>query len=142
MGKRRIVFVASIALIAFLSGCGKRAQTNAVTDSDVRPSALDSSLGPVSADTGGRGAPEDITLTVNDDGTYHTITLRSSSGRWASLVQRGPLYLVMPDQISGYTLQISVAKDAGTLEGPASAPSDRGEDPGRAADASIRRERP
>jgi hypothetical protein len=117
MGQRRIVFVASLALIALLSGCGKRAQTNAVTESDVHPSAAPSGL------LGG-GATENIALTVNDDGTYHTITLRSPSGRWASLVQRGPLYVRMPDQISGYTLHISVVKDSGTLEGSVLAPSD------------------
>jgi hypothetical protein len=133
MGKRGIVFVGSIALIALLSGCGQRAPTNAGTEPDGQSSALPSdivgtwngSVGSSSPDAGGGGATGNITLTVNDDGAYHTITLRSSSGKWASLVQRGALYVVMPDQVSGYTLQISVVKDSGTLGGPVSAPSDR-----------------
>jgi len=119
MGKRGIVFVATIALMVF-SGCATRAQTNAVarlTDSDVRPSALPSDLvgtwtgsfWTVGASTPG-GVEANITLTINADRTYtgterrgastwntsgvvvangRTITLQTSSGRWVRLVHRG-----------------------------------------------------
>ena len=89
MGKRGIVFVATIALIV-LGGCAARTQTNAVarlTESDVRPSALPSDLvgiwngafGPHSADAGGRGAEGTVTLTINDDGTYTAIERRGAT---------------------------------------------------------------
>jgi len=122
------------------------------TESDVRPSVLPSDLvgtwngsfGPVGADAGGRGAVGNFTLVIKDDGTYtvterrgasswnhsgvvvangHTITLRNSSGRWSSLVHRGDaLYGVVPDRMTGYTLQVSVEKDSGALASPPSAP--------------------
>ena len=123
-----------------------------LTDSDVRPSVLPSDLvgtwngsfGPVGADAGGGNAVGNFTLVIKDDGTYtvterrgasswnhsgvvvangHTITLRNSSGRWASLVHRGDaLYGVVPDRMTGYTLQVSVEKDSGALASPPSAP--------------------
>src|SRR2546421_9149457 len=120
MGKRGIVFVATVALIA-LSGCATHSQSYGVaqsTESDVRPSVLprdlvgtwNGSFGPVGADAGGRGAVGNFTLVIKDDGTYtvterrgasswnhsgvvvangHTITLRHSSGPWASPGHRG-----------------------------------------------------
>jgi hypothetical protein len=125
------------------------------TESDVRPSVLPSdivgtwsgSFGPVGADAGGAGASGDFSLTIGEDGTYtatarrrastrnysgvvvangRTITFRNSSGRSTSLVHRGDaLYGVIPDHISGYTLQVSAVKNSGTLASPGSAPSDR-----------------
>jgi len=154
MGKRGIVFVATVALMV-LGGCATDTRSSAVarlTDSDVRPSVLPSDLvgtwngsfGPVGADAGGRGAVGNFTLVIKDDGTYtvterrgasswnhsgvvvangHTITLRNSSGRWSSLVHRGDaLYGVVPDRMTGYTLQVSVEKDSGALASPPSAP--------------------
>jgi hypothetical protein len=131
----------------------QRTNAVAGLDSDVRPSTLPADLvgtwrgsfGPVGADAGGSGAIGNITLAIKDDGTYtvterrgastrnlsgvvvanrRAIMLRSSSGLWASLVRRGDaLYGVVSDRISGYTLQISVAKDSGALASPASAAS-------------------
>jgi len=146
MGKRGIVFVATVALMV-LGGCATDTQSNAVarlTDSDVRhpflPSDLvgtwNGSFGPVGADAGGRGAVGNFTLVIKDDGTYtvepndeehrrgttlaslsrtvHTITLRNSSGRWSSLVHRGDaLYGVVPDRMTGYTLQVSARRIRG-----------------------------
>jgi hypothetical protein len=153
MGKRGIIFVATIALIV-LGGCATRAQTNAVarlTDSDVRPSTLPSDLvgtwsgsfGSINTGGGGGDVTGNFTLEIKDDGTYtvterrgasswnhsgvvvahgHTITLRTSSGRWSSLVHRGDaLYGVVPDRMTGYTLQVSVEKDSGALASPPSA---------------------
>ena len=123
------------------------------TESDVRPSALSSDLvgtwngsfWAVGAEAGGGGARGDITLAIHDDRTYtaterrgastrnfsgvvvangRTITLRSTSGRWAPLVHRGDtLYGVMPDRSSWYMIQISVVKDSGSLASPPSAQS-------------------
>ena len=91
MGKRGIVFVATIALIV-LGGCATRAQTNAVarsTDSDVRPSALPSDLvgtwsGSFGSVSNGGGGPDVIgtfTLAIKDDGTY-TVTERRGGSTW------------------------------------------------------------
>jgi hypothetical protein len=157
MGTRRIVFVASIAVIA-LSGCATHQQTGAVarlTESDVRPTALpadlvgtwNGSVWTVGADAG--GVATNVTLTINDDGTYtgteerrgrastqtfsgvvtakgRTITFRDSSGRSISLAHRGDaLYGVMPDRISGYRVHASLAKNSGTVASPQSAQSGR-----------------
>ena len=53
-----------------------------------------------------------------------TITLRTSTGRWVSLMRRGDmLYGVALDQVSGYRILISVEKDTGVLANPPSAQS-------------------
>jgi hypothetical protein len=126
-----------------------------LTESDVRPPALPADLvgtwsGSYGSFSTGGGSPDKVgnfTLTIKDDGTYtaierrgastrtysgvvvangRTITLRNSSGGWASLVHRGDtLYGLVPDRMSGYTLQVSVSKDSGALAGPASPPSGR-----------------
>src|SRR6058998_4237859 len=91
MGKRGIVFVATVALMV-LGGCATDTQSNAVarlTDSDVRPSVLpidrvgtwNGSFGPVGADAGGRGAVGTFTLVIKDDGTY-TVTERRGASSW------------------------------------------------------------
>ena len=123
------------------------------TESDVRPSALPSDLVgtwhvayvPVGSDAGGGNAFGSATLVIKDDGTYtaidrrkgstrtfsgvvvangRTITLRTSTGRWVSLMRRGGmLYGVALDQVSGYRILISVEKDTGALASPPSEPS-------------------
>jgi len=91
MGKRGIVFVATVALMV-LGGCATDTQSNAVarlTDSDVRPSVLPSDLvgtwngsfGPVGADAGGGNAVGNFTLVIKDDGTY-TVTERRGASSW------------------------------------------------------------
>jgi hypothetical protein len=91
MGKRGIVFVATIALI-LLGGCATRAQTNAIarlTDSDVRPSVLPSDLvgtwsGSFGSFSNGGGGPDVIgnfTLAIKDDGTY-TVTEQRRGSTW------------------------------------------------------------
>ena len=115
------------------------------TESDVHPSALPSDLvgtwhgtyAPVGSDAGGGNAFGSTTLVIKDDGTYtaidrrkgstrtfsgvvvangRTITLRTSTGRWVSLMRRGDmLYGVALDQVSGYRILISVEKDTGVL---------------------------
>src|SRR2546430_4474671 len=53
-----------------------------------------------------------------------SITLRTSTGRWVSLMRRGDmLYGVALDQVSGYRILISVEKDTGVLANPPSAQS-------------------
>jgi len=123
------------------------------TESDVRPSALPSDLvgtwhvayAPVGSDASGGNAFGSATLVIKDDGTYtaidrrkgstrtfsgvvvangRTITLRTSTGRWVSLMRRGDmLYGVALDQVSGYRILISVEKDTGVLANPPSAQS-------------------
>ena len=88
-----------------------------------------------------------VTLVINEDGTYtlteqrgastrnhsgvvvangRTITLRSSSGGWFPFRHRGDvLYGVTHDRTSGYSLQMSVKKDSGALASPPSAGSGR-----------------
>jgi len=89
MGKRGIVFVATIALIV-LCGCATHQRTNAVarlTESDVRPSALPADLvgtwsgsfGPILADSGGSAAIGNVTFVIKDDGTY---TATERRGAW------------------------------------------------------------
>ena len=91
MGKRRIVFVATIALIV-LGGCATHQRTNAVarlTESDVRPSALPADLvgtwsgsfGPILADSGGSAAIGNVTFVIKDDGTYTATERRGASTR-------------------------------------------------------------
>jgi hypothetical protein len=120
------------------------------TESDVRPSALPSDLvgtwhvlyAPVGSDASGGNAFGSATLVIKDDGTYtaidrrkgstrtfsgvvvangRTITLRTSTGRWVSLMRRGGmLYGVAPDQVSGHRIQISAEEDTGVLASPPS----------------------
>jgi len=146
MVNRGIWYVAGIALIA-LAGCATHPPTGGVarsTESDVRPSALPTDLVgtwkgsfvPVAADSGGGNAVGDVTLVINDDGTYtvieqrkssrrkysgvivangRTVTLKDSSGVGVSLRRRGDtLYGVARDR-TGYALQVYFEKDSGAL---------------------------
>jgi len=112
MGKRGIVFVATIALIV-LGGCATRAQTNAVarlTDSDVRPSALPSDLvgtwsgsfGSISTGGGGGDVTGNFTLEIKDDGTY-TVTERRGASSWnhAGIVVANGRTITLRDSSSG-----------------------------------------
>ena len=89
MGNRRIVFVASIALLA-LAGCATHQGTHSVarsTESDVRPSTLPADLVgtwsgssvPVGASSGGDNAVGNVTIAIKDDGTFTATTQRKGS---------------------------------------------------------------
>src|SRR5436309_13021531 len=123
------------------------------TNSDLGDAAVRSDLvgtshvayAPVGSDASGGNAFGSATLVIKDDGTYtaidrrkgstrtfsgvvvangRTITLRTSTGRWVSLMRRGDmLYGVALDQVSGYRTLISVEKDTGVLANPPSAQS-------------------
>ena len=91
MGKRGIVFIASITLIA-LSGCATNQRTDAVarsTESDARPSALPTDLvgtwsgsfWPIAADSSDRNAIGQVTLAIKDDGSYTLTERRGASTR-------------------------------------------------------------
>src|SRR2546427_7388241 len=96
MGKRGIVFVATVALIA-LSGCATHSQSYGVaqsTESDVRPSALPSDLvgtwhvayAPVGSDASGGNSVCCAAPLLKDDGPYPTIHRRKGSTRTLSRV--------------------------------------------------------
>jgi hypothetical protein len=101
---------------------------------------------PIGAGAGGDNAVGSVTLTIKDDGTYtaterrrastwsysgivvanaHTITLRNSSGTWVSLRHRGDALYGLAHDRTGYTLQVSVEKDASALANPPSPQSRR-----------------
>ena len=95
---------------------------------------------------GGNGMAGDMTLEIKDDGTYklisirrgrgdaagkasndsgvvvahgRTVTLKSSSGQWISLMRDGDaLYGVSQHRGSGYTIHITVERESGTLASP------------------------
>jgi len=146
MVNRRIWFVGSIALIA-LAGCTTHPPTGGVarsTESDVRPPALPTDLVgtwkgsfvPIAADGGGGNAVGDVTLVINDDGTYtvieqrkssmrkysgvivangRTVTLKDSSGVGVSLRRRGDTLHGVARDRTGYALQVYFEKDSGGL---------------------------
>ena len=91
MGRRGIVFVATIALIV-LAGCATHQRTGSVarlTESDVRPAVLPADLvgtwrgsfGPVGASSGGDTAVGTVTIVINEDGTYTATDQRRGSMR-------------------------------------------------------------
>jgi len=153
MGKRGIVIVAGIALMLLCGcATHQRTNAVAQsTESDGYPSALSTDLvgtwsGSFVTIAGDGGGPSGkMTLAIKDDGTYtateqrrastwnssgvvlangDAITFQSSSGRSISLRHRGDtLYGIVPDRASGYTLQISIKKEAGVLASPPSAES-------------------
>ena len=95
---------------------------------------------------GGNGMAGDMMLEIKDDGTYkmistrrgrgdaagkvsndsgvvvangRTITLKSSSGQWISLMRNGDaLYGVSQHRGSGYTIHITVERESGTFASP------------------------
>src|SRR3989442_10970251 len=89
MGKRGIVFVATVALIA-LSGCATHSQSYGVAqsaESDVRPSALPSDLVgtwhvayvPVGSDASGGNAFGSAAPLLQEDGRYPNIDPRKGT---------------------------------------------------------------
>ena len=95
---------------------------------------------------GGHGMAGDLVLEIKDDGTYklistrrgrgdaagkvsndsgvvvangRTVTLKSSSGQWISLMHDGDaLYGVSQHRGSGYTIHITVERESGTFASP------------------------
>jgi hypothetical protein len=149
MGQRGIFIVASVALMV-LSGCTTHGSTTAVarlTESDVRPPALPTDLvgtwsgsfNPLHNYVATRAGT--MALEIRDDGTYtlttqrgastqtesgvvvangRTVTLKSASGPWTSLMRRGgTLYGLRPDA-ADVKIQMAVTKDSGALASPPS----------------------
>lgn len=94
---------------------------------------------------GGHGMAGDLTLEIKDDATYRlistrrgrgdaagvasndsgvvvangrTVTLKSSSGQWISLMHDGDALYGVSQRGTGYTIQISVERDSGTFASP------------------------